>query len=238
MLAPMAKARSFVVVLLIPIVCAASSSSRIAAHARPMREPSRRYEKKTAPHAEQEDQVVVLDRGRQRQRQVVDQVRQGRVEQELGGRHRLRVEVRHVQGRGVDVGHAARAVRDHVEVVQEDADHLAEPERHDRQVVAAEPEGRRPEEDAEERGQRTAPPAGPARTARGAPAGARRGARRSTRRSRRTPRTPGPAGPRSPPRCSAPGPAGCRCRPGRGRGTCTARRPGRTPAAPRCRSRP
>ena len=37
--APRAKARSFVVVLLIPIVCAASSSSRIAAQARPIREP-------------------------------------------------------------------------------------------------------------------------------------------------------------------------------------------------------
>ena len=48
-LAPRAKARSFVVVLLIPIVWAASSSSRIAAQARPIREPSRRYEKKTAP---------------------------------------------------------------------------------------------------------------------------------------------------------------------------------------------
>ena len=48
-LAPRAKARSFVVVLLIPIVCAASSSSRIAAQARPIREPSRRYEKRTAP---------------------------------------------------------------------------------------------------------------------------------------------------------------------------------------------
>ncbi len=41
-LAPMAKARSFVVVLLMPIVCAASSSSRMAAQERPMRDLSRR----------------------------------------------------------------------------------------------------------------------------------------------------------------------------------------------------
>ena len=47
-LAPMAKARSFVVVLLIPIAWAASSSSRIAAQARPRREPCSRYEKNTA----------------------------------------------------------------------------------------------------------------------------------------------------------------------------------------------
>ena len=49
MLAPMAKARSFVVVLLIPMVWAASSSSRMAAQERPIRDPSSRYEKKTAP---------------------------------------------------------------------------------------------------------------------------------------------------------------------------------------------
>ena len=41
-LAPRANARSFVVVLLIPMVWAASSSSRIAAQARPIREPSSR----------------------------------------------------------------------------------------------------------------------------------------------------------------------------------------------------
>jgi hypothetical protein len=34
---------------LMPMVWAASSSSRMAAQARPIREPSRRYEKKTAP---------------------------------------------------------------------------------------------------------------------------------------------------------------------------------------------
>ena len=44
-------------------------------------------------------------------------------------------------------------VRDHVEIVEEDADHLPEPERHDREVVAAQPEGGRPEEHPEEGGQ-------------------------------------------------------------------------------------
>ena len=61
--------------------------------------------------------------------------------------------MRHVEGRGVDVDDAAGAVRDGVEVVEEDPDHLPEPEGHDREIIPAEPERRRAEKDPEEGGQ-------------------------------------------------------------------------------------
>ena len=47
--APSAKASSFMLRVLMPIALAASSSSRIAAHARPMREICRRWMKRMEP---------------------------------------------------------------------------------------------------------------------------------------------------------------------------------------------
>ena len=146
--APMANASSFMLRVLMPIARAAISSSRIASHARPMREFCRRrlMTMMTTPATQQE--VVVLDRpGERRGRAIVS----------ASAKLKLPMPER------VDQRDALRPVGevDRLrQVVEEDADDLAEAERHDREVVAAQLQRRRAEQHAEEAGDRGADAAG------------------------------------------------------------------------------
>ena len=196
--APHAKARSLVRTSGTPIACAASSSSRIASQARPMCESSsRRLTRITTPTMSEHEEVERLGVGQ-------------------AERHR----------RPADGGDALGAVREVdrlVEVVGQHADHLAEAEGDDGQVVAVQPQHRQAEQHAGDgRGQRVRR-RGRRRTSR-APAGSRRrrsgwrGASRrsprSTRRPRRRRRSRDRAVRPGRPRCSVRAPAPRRCRPG------------------------
>ena len=138
-LAPMAKASSFRLRVLMPIARAAISSSRIASQARPMREfCSRRLTTMTASTTQQQ-QVVVLDRAAEVEAEKVSALR----------------EAERADAERIDARDALRAVGDvhrPRQVVEEDADDLAEAERDDGEVVAAQLERRRAEQHAEERG--------------------------------------------------------------------------------------
>ena len=137
--APIAKASSLMLRVLMPIAAAASSSSRIATHARPMRESSRRREMKIEAMTHSEEHEIVGVHGRDR---------------DAGNRVRLG-EARPGDVQRVDQRDALRAVRDvvgTVQVVQKNADDLAEAERHDREIVAAQPQGGRAEQHSEHRG--------------------------------------------------------------------------------------
>ena len=123
----MAKAHSLNLKPATPMTAAASSSSRIASQARPTRLFSRRRARK-------------MMRMRIDERQPVPALGVDRVEERppvgLGpGRHR-------------HLGDAGGTVGDAVEVARGDADDLAEAERHDGEVVTAQAQGRRAEEDA------------------------------------------------------------------------------------------
>ncbi len=127
-----------------PIAAAASSSSRIATHARPSR------------RVAQEQRRSDRDPDQEERRPVVP------------GRVRLVEEVGRQEGKGlveavseahpVDAVEPERAVREVepgevVAVADELGDDLPEPERDDREVVAAQAEGRDPDQDAEHGGE-------------------------------------------------------------------------------------
>ena len=156
----------------------------------------------------------------QRQEQVVvERDRCDLVAQQL--RRLAQVEAPEVER--VDLVQALGAVGDVdrlVQVVQEHPDDFAEAQRHDGQVVAAQLERGRAQQDAEEAGQRRArgnhdpqrhvqalrehggDRRESSRSGAATPAG-----RTCRRRWHRRRRSPGPAGRHSPPRCSGPGPA-------------------------------
>ena len=125
--APMAKAHSLNLKPATPITAAASSSSRIASQARPTRLFSSRRARKmmrirtTSASQYQRSASIVLKNARP----------------SISG-----------PGGTGHLGDAGGAVGDVVEVARGDADDLAEAERHDGEVVTAQPQGRRTEEDA------------------------------------------------------------------------------------------
>ena len=134
----MAKASSFRLRVLMPIALAAISSSRIAIQARPMRESSSRMQTNDHQRREQQEQVVVQC--------VPGNSRPSSVLVLANDTPSIAIGSMHV--------HALRAVGDvdrRVQIVQEDADDLAEAERDDGEVVAAQPQRRRAQQHAEER---------------------------------------------------------------------------------------
>ena len=143
--APIANASSLTLRVLMPIALAAISSSRIASQARPRREFCSRRLTTMTPISQQQQQVVVLDCG------PVKSMPSDRLAC-------LANEKLPMRNGSISVD-ALRPVGDvdrRVQVVEEDADDLAEAERDDRQVVAAQLQRRRAEQHAEQAGDRRA----------------------------------------------------------------------------------
>ena len=115
------------------------------------------------------------------------------------------------EARPRDAGDAVRPAGEALPVEQHEADDLAERERDDGEIVAAQPQHRKAEQDAPERGEDAGErQADPERQIRSwSPA-----ARRNRRRPRRTRRSRDRAGRRGRPRCSAPSRASRRSAPG------------------------
>ena len=115
------------------------------------------------------------------------------------------------EGRPRNAGDAVRAAGQALPVEQDEADDLAEGERDDGEIVAAQPQHRKAEQDAPERGEDAGErQADPERQ----PEIASPAARRNRRRPRRTRRSRDRAGRRGRPRCSGPSRASRRSAPG------------------------
>ena len=159
-IAPSANAVSLVLVGLMPSARQAISSSRSASQARPIG--SLRMRSTNA--------LVTSASTRIRKYRKIDPVQAGVVDaRRTRGRWSrppaaLRSNARPKKRRPRDVRQAVRAARHVVPVQQDDADDLAEAERHDRQVVAAQAQHREAEQDAEEGGEQRRRAAGTPRS--------------------------------------------------------------------------
>ena len=139
--APIAKAVSLVLVVLMPSERQAISSSRSASHARPTGRRRSRIVTRLVISARHQDHVEEKDRPMQRRELEPE----GRGEARIG-----RVERDAEEARSRDSRDARIAAGDVDPVDQDEADDLAERERHDGEVVAAQAQHREAEDDAPE----------------------------------------------------------------------------------------
>ena len=189
-MAPVAKAVSLAMVVLMPSERQAISSSRIASQARPIGSRRRRKVTRLVMQRKPEDHVIEEDDGVER---IVAQA-----EEACEGLASVGREGQAEEGRLRDVGDAVRPVGHVRPVEQHDADDLAEGERHDGEIVAAKPKHREAEDDAPQRGEQRRRAAGRSRSR---SRNARRAARRCRRRPHRRRHSRGRAGRRARPRC-------------------------------------
>ena len=141
-IAPMAKAVSLVLVVLMPSERQAISSSRNASQARPIGKRRSRRVTAAVSSASAEDQVVEKDGA----------VDRAEFEPEAGGEAVVGgVERNAEESRPRDAADAGIAVGHRHPVDQDEADDLAEGERDDGEIVAAQPQHRKSEQDAPER---------------------------------------------------------------------------------------
>ncbi len=145
-MAPIAKAVSLVLVVLMPSERQAISSSRSASQARPMGSLRRRKRDEVGDERQRQDQVVEEDDAVHR----VEREPEGRGEAVFVG-----VEGEAEEADARDRGDAGAAVREVDPVDENEADDLAEGERHDGEVVAPQPQHGEAEHDAPEGGENT-----------------------------------------------------------------------------------
>ena len=124
----------------------AISSSRSASQARPERQPAQPVRHPVGEEGERQDDVV--EEHDAVQRGVLDAERAA----EAAGRA-VGVERQPEEARARDAGDAVRAAGQALPVEQHDADHLAERQRHDGEIVAAQAQDREAQQDAPERGE-------------------------------------------------------------------------------------
>ena len=188
-IAPMANAVSLVLVVLMPSERQAISSSRKASHARPIGRRRSRTVIAAVTSASARIEVIKKDGA----------VDRAELEPETGGKAFVRgVERNAEEGRPRDAADPGIAVGHRHPVDQDEPDDLAEGERHDGEVVAAQPQHGKAEQNAPERGKAARrAEAGSRTTGRRCPPAARRNRRRRRRRRRSRDR----AGRRARPRC-------------------------------------
>ena len=148
-MAPIAKAVSLVLVGLMPSARQAISSSRSASQARPIGSRRMRRVNEVGDQRQRQDQVVEED-DPVLGRELDARTTAWKAVAPSGG---AALERQAEEGRPRDVGDAVRPAGHLVPVQQHDADDLAEAERDDRQIVAAQPQHRKAEQDAEARRQ-------------------------------------------------------------------------------------